>query len=278
MKTSVTSVHLLDGGTLDVESSVVVPGCRYGSRLTVPVQMFLVGTSNGYVLVDTGNDPAVIDDPLAAWGPRLAGAARPRMEPRHHPVEQLGLLGLSPADVKVVVYTHLHHDHAGGGRLFTDAVHVVQRTEHRWALDPDPPAADAYVPGDLSTPRSWWLADGDWHVLPGISLVLTPGHTPGHQSVMLWDVPDLGNVILAGDAINTHENIASDAPPGITTDAVAASFSMRRLTALADATDAIVVAGHDLQQFQAMPKTPDRLVRTARWPAPVMRSTSRISP
>jgi N-acyl homoserine lactone hydrolase len=84
---------------------------------------------------------------------------------------------------------------------------------------------------------------------------------------MLWDVPDLGNIILAGDAINTHENIESDAPPGITTDAVAASFSMRRLTALADATDAIVVAGHDLQQFQAMPKAPDRLERTARWPA-----------
>ncbi|GAA1125646.1 N-acyl homoserine lactonase family protein [Nocardioides aquiterrae] len=262
-----TSLHLLDGGTLDVESSVVIPSTRYGTRLTVPVQMFLVGTTHGYVLVDTGNDPRVIDDPEGAWGQKLADSARPTMAGHHHLARQLQLLGLSPTDVKVVIYTHLHHDHAGGGRLFPDAVHVVQRTEHRWAMSPDPQAAGAYVASDLAEPRSWRLADGDWHVLPGISLVLTPGHTPGHQSVMVWEAPDLGNVILAGDAINSHENIDSNVPPGITTDAVAAGLSMRRLTALADATDAVIVTGHDMEQFRAMPKAPERLRRTDEWPA-----------
>ena len=197
------------------------------------------------------------------------------MEPRHHPAEQLELVGLSPADIRFVVYTHLHHDHAGGGRLFPDAEHIAQRTEHRWAHCPDPPAAGGYVATDIAGPRAWRLAEGDWHVFRGFSLIFTPGHTPGHQSIMLWDVPDLGNVILAGDAINTHENIDGDLPPGIATDALAASFSMRRLTALADATDAVIVAGHDLEQFQAMAKAPERLRRTDRWPGPDRRGGAR---
>ncbi|MFG2056152.1 N-acyl homoserine lactonase family protein [Micromonospora sp. NPDC048930] len=262
MKTSVTSVHLLDGGLLEVESSVVVPGCDFGRRIVVPVQMFLIGTRSGYVLIDTGNDPAVITDPLATWGADLAEASRPRMEPHNHPARQLELLGLSPRDVKAVVYTHLHHDHAGGGRVFPDAVHVVQRAEHRWALSPDGHAGKAYVPADFTTAQ-WTLADGDWLMIPGIQLVMTPGHTPGHQSVVLWDVPDLGNVILAGDAINTASCIEADLPPGIATDTLTAVQSMHRLTALAAATDALIVTGHDMAQFEALPKAPEPLRKPA---------------
>ncbi|MGI5241804.1 N-acyl homoserine lactonase family protein [Dactylosporangium sp. CA-139066] len=266
MKSSVTSLHLLDGGLLEVESSVVVPGSAFGRRIAVPIQMFLVGTSAGYLLIDTGNDPGVITDPVGTWGAELATAARPLMEPHHHPAEQLRLLGLAPRDVRAVVYTHLHHDHAGGGRIFPDAVHVVQRAEHRWALSPDGHAGKAYVPADFTRTR-WTLADGDWHMLPGIQLVMTPGHTPGHQSVVLWDVPDLGNVVVAGDAINTATCIEEDLPPGITTDSVTAVQSMHRLTALAAATDALLVTGHDLALFEAMPKAPEPLRKVGHRPA-----------
>jgi glyoxylase-like metal-dependent hydrolase (beta-lactamase superfamily II) len=265
MKTSVTSVHLLDGGVLEVESGVVVPGTG-SRRIAVPVPMFLVGTTAGYVLIDTGTDPGVIDDPVATWGPDLAEASRPRVRPDQHPARQLALLGLAPSDVRAVVYTHLHHDHAGGGRVFPAAVHVVQRAEHRWAASPDSHAGKGYAPADFAT-TDWTLAEGDWHMLPGIQLMTTPGHTPGHQSVVLWDVPDLGNVILAGDAINTVSCVDDDLPPGTTTDSLAAVQSMHRLTALADATDAVVVTGHDMTQFKALPKAPDPLCRTAGAPA-----------
>lgn len=255
MKTSITAVYLLDGGTLEVESSLVVPGRDYGHRLTVPVQLFLVETTGGYVLVDTGNNPEVITDPVKAWGPDLATAARPQMSPENHPLAQLKLLGLSPNDIRLVIYTHLHHDHAGGGKHFPNAVHVVQRAEYRWALSPDTGSGAAYSPADyIST--DWTLADGDQNVLPGIHVIMTPGHTPGHQSVMLWDVPDLGNVILAGDAINAQSSITDNLPPGLATHTLAAMHSMHRLNALAVATDALVLVGHDMEQFGRLPKAP----------------------
>jgi glyoxylase-like metal-dependent hydrolase (beta-lactamase superfamily II) len=262
VKTSVTAIYLLDGGTLTVESSIVTAGQHYGQLLTVPVQMFLVDTTNGFLLVDSGNDPAVIDDPVAAWGDELANTARPRMERRHHLAEQLSLLGLEPGDITAVVYTHLHHDHAGGGRLFDCAEHVVQRAEHRWAGNPDPGAARGYVTTDLAGVRNWRFLDGDCTVRPGVQAISTPGHSPGHQSVVLWDVPALGTVILAGDAINTQECRSRGTAPGLATDALAALDSTRRLISLAEATDAWLIVGHDLAQFEKMPKAPQPITRT----------------
>ena len=266
MKSVVRAVYLLDGGTLSVEFSAVVPGRDFGRRMVVPVQMFLVETAHGFVMVDTGNDPAVLDDPVRAWGSELVSATEPTMTPQNHPEHQLRLLGLGATDIVAAVYTHLHHDHAGGGKLFHKARHYVQRAEYRWARDPDPAFDGPYVTSDLVAKRSWRLLDGDRLIWPGFQVVATPGHSPGHQSIVLWDVPDNGTIILAGDAINTESCIANDLPPGITTDALTAVQSMRRLTSLATATDGTLITGHDLQRFERMPKIPNPLTRDAREP------------
>jgi glyoxylase-like metal-dependent hydrolase (beta-lactamase superfamily II) len=260
MKTIVRSVYLLDGGTLEVESSMVVAGRDFGQLMRVPVQTYLLDTSRGYVLIDTGNNPGVITDPVAAWGAELAAGARPRMEPRNHPYEQLSLLGVGAADVTSVIYTHLHHDHAGGASLFPGAQHIVQRAEWRWASSPDDFASRPYVRTDFDRPDlSWMFVDGDLNVMPGIHLVSTPGHSPGHQSIVLWDAPGLGTLIIAGDAINCQSNIDGNVPPGLATDPGAAMHSMSRLVALAEATGATILNGHDMEQFAAMPKAPHPL-------------------
>lgn len=260
MQTVVRSVYLLDGGTLEVESSVVVPGRDFGRLMKVPVPMFLLDTSQGYVLIDAGMNPGVIDDPKGTWGQSLAAAARPRMEPRHHPYAQLAQLGLIDADLTCVIYTHLHHDHAGGAALFPNARHIVQRQEWQWALSPDPFAAGAYVRTDFDLPDlAWSLTDGDQNLMPGLHLMSTPGHSPGHQSIILWDTPDIGTLIIAGDAINCQANVDAALPPGISTDARAAVQSMNRLLTLAEATGATLICGHDMDQFEALPKLPDPL-------------------
>ena len=260
MKTIVQRVFLLDGGALDVESSAILPGRNYGQRSLIPVQMFLVETSRGYILIDTGNDPDVIDHAEVIWGRTLATAARPVMATHNHPLEQLKLLGLSESDIKMVIYTHLHHDHCGGARFFPSAMHIVQKSEYRWASHPDTFASLTYVPTDFRHENlSWKLAEGDLCILPGIHLISTPGHTPGHQSVALWDVPDCGSIIVAGDAINCQASITEDLPPGFTSDAAAAASSMHRLTALASVAQASLIVSHDMGFFNSLPKAPKPL-------------------
>jgi len=260
METIVEAVFVLNGGTLSVEASTIVPGANFGSRLVIPVQMFLLKTRLGYILIDGGNDPNCIVDPEKTWGTELAKAASPHMTDDNHPYAQLALVGVDPPDVKMVIYTHLHHDHSGAARFFPDAVHVVQQAEYRWACYPDRFASRIYVSSDFgSKDIRWQFVDGDSVILPGIHLMATPGHTPGHQSVVLWDVPDCGTFIISGDAVYTQENVRRDLPPGLNTDAAQAMRSLHRLTALAHATDASLFVSHDPDSFAAMPKAPDPL-------------------
>lgn len=260
MNTIVEQVYVLDGGTETIDHSALVSGTNYGQLIDVPVMQWLIRTARGCILVDTGNDPRVAEDP-SIWDRSLVEAVRPKMEPRNHPYAQLELIGLSPQDVKLVVYTHLHHDHAGGARLFPHARHIVQKEEHRWAYSPDRFAKRIYLDTDLNYDLNWFLADGDLTLAPGIQLLTTPGHTPGHQSIVLWDVPDVGTVILAGDAIYTTETVRSDLPPSIVTDTREAMNSIHRLTALAEARDAMLFVGHDMQFFQQIHRAPDPLRR-----------------
>ena len=262
MKTVVKKVYILDGGALEVEGSVMVSLNNCGNRVVIPVQMFLLETTRGYVLIDTGNDHEVIKDAESTWGVALASAAVPIMEEINHPYEQLKLLGLNADDIKMVIYTHLHHDHCGGARFFPDSLHVVQKAEYRWAFRPDRFANLPYVDTDFNHANlNWQFAEGDWHILPGVHLISTPGHTPGHQSIALWDVPDVGSVILTGDATNCRDNIEMDVPGGITSDSASAMSSIHRLTALASVADASFIVSHDMGQFEMLPKIPNALER-----------------
>lgn len=260
--TAVCNVYVLDGGSLTIEQSLLVAGRHFGNRVTVPVPMYLVETGDERILVDTGNDPGVIFDPVAAWGEELVATVTPCMTEENHPYEQLALLGLKPTDVTLVIYTHLHHDHAGGARLFPHAPHVVQRAEYAYARHPDRVSSGIYLRGDLDHAElDWRLLDGDTVVRPGVHLVRTPGHTPGHQSVVLHDVPGCGTLIIAGDAIYTRENVASDLPSGVTTCALDALMSMRALVALAEATRANLLVNHEMAFWALLPKAPAPLER-----------------
>jgi len=260
--TVVRRLYVLDGGSLNIEQSMLIAGQHFGAKVDVPVPMYLIETDDGYVLVDTGNDPRVIDDPIGTWGEALVAMVPPRMAEENHPYAQLAVLGLAPSDVTLVIYTHLHHDHAGGARLFAHAPQVVQRSEYAYALHPDRFSSGIYLRSDFDHPEiDWWLIDGDAVVRPGIHLFRTPGHTPGHQSIVLGNVPECGTVIIAGDAIYTRENVELDVPSGVTTSAQDALMSMRSLVALAEATDATLLVNHEMAFWALLPKAPQHLER-----------------
>lgn len=236
---------VLDCGTFDVG-----PGKR---QIGIPA--FLLETDLGArLLVDTGFDAAYATDPagtaardgLGDFGRLVDFTARQTV------AGQLNLLGLSPADIDFLILTHGHIDHVGGLSLFAHCPILLTAVE-RAALRP-------IYWGDVR-PVAWPQTTyheitADTEVLPGLTVLPTPGHTPGHLSLHLA-LPSGREVILAADAINRESEPAEGY--GDAMDPTTAASSGARLLALQAARSALLIYGHDPVQWTSLPKAPECL-------------------
>ena len=142
--------------------------------------------------------------------------------------EALGDHDLVPGDIAFVVNTHLHFDHCGQNAVFRHAPFYVQRTELDRARREARWLTDWF---DFANAR-FELLDGDAEVLPGVRVIATPGHTVGHQSVV---IEADGEELLIGDAAYTPalyatpDASAEELPPGQAADHAAWSASLRRI-------------------------------------------------
>jgi N-acyl homoserine lactone hydrolase len=180
-----------------------------------PVHGFVVTHPGGAALVDTGvgGPQEVLDD----WRVVNRSVA-----------DALAALDMSPADIDMVINTHLHFDHCGQNAVFKHAACYVQRAELDRAQRESPDLCGWF---DFMNAQ-WELLDGDAEVLPGLSVITTPGHTVGHQCVVVETAtgPDL----LIGDAAYTPRVYASPPPdedllPGQAADPVAWRGSLDRI-------------------------------------------------
>lgn len=107
----------------------------------------------------------------------------------------LGKLELKPDDIDIVIATHLHCDHIALSRLYSKAKFVVQKRELEYAQNPHPIDAVLYDRSCFEN-LNWEVIDGDREIVPGISVLLTPGHSPGGQSVEINT--SAGKAIITG--------------------------------------------------------------------------------
>src|SRR5947209_8060201 len=150
---------------------------------------YLVETSDGkHILIDSGF-PADVQLP----------AGMPPAEQKKNVLEHLSDLGLCPDDIDLLICTHFDVDHAGYHDAFPQAEHIVQREHYDLARSGHPRFAPARAHWDHPTLR-YRLIEGDVELLPGLSLIETSGHTPGHQSVLVR-LPQTGKVLLTIDAV-----------------------------------------------------------------------------
>ena len=165
--------------------------------------------------------------------------------------EQLdGAAGVS--DLSLAVISHLHLDHAGGIPLLAAAGVPVasQGSELEVARSGRAVFADGFRAPDWSDPRTrWGLLDGDAEVAPGVGVLSTPGHTPGHSSLRV-ELPESGTWIFAGDAADLGQNLLDRVPCGYCAggrpdDEASAELSLHRLLSEAADADARLVPGHD---------------------------------
>ena len=184
---------------------------------TWPVHGFVVTHPGGAVLVDTGvgGPQDVLDD----WRVVNRSVA-----------DALAELDMSPADIGLVINTHLHFDHCGQNAVFKHAPFYVQRAElSRMRRE----SSELYEWFGFMDAR-FELLDGDTEVLPGLAVITTPGHTVGHQSVVVQAADGTSHVLI-GDAAYTPRLYLGpadeDLPPGQASDPAAWRDSLRRIRA-----------------------------------------------
>lgn len=245
---------VLDAGTCRLAESRVRRGGT-DAQTVIPMPMFAIDTEDGWVLFDTGCDPRVVTDPEGTWG-RLARAFQVEMTEDDHPLHRLRSIGVGASDVAHVVVSHLHMDHAGGLRFFPHSRIHVQKTEYRWALHPDKVAGAGFLRSDFDHPElTYELHEGDAEIVPGVHVVLTDGHTPGHQSLVV-DLP-VGRFLLTGDAAYERRQLDRLVPPPVTTDDGAAVRSLARIRAFEVRDGATILVNHDQKTWASMRIVPD---------------------
>jgi glyoxylase-like metal-dependent hydrolase (beta-lactamase superfamily II) len=236
-------VYLFDSGTLGL------------GGVEVPVPFFLVRHPQGDVVVDGGNPLAVARDAHAHWG-ALADYFEVRMSEEQHCVAQLRGLGVEPGAIRYVVQTHLHIDHTGALGHFPGATVVAHARELEAALAAD--AASGYVREDYDRPElRWQLAEGELDLFGDgtFRLLETPGHSAGHMSILLA-LEKTGPVLLTADAADNRAQWEGRAHPRALFSREHATRSLELLRGLADETKALIVHGHDPENWAALTHAP----------------------
>ena len=167
--------------------------------IEVPLIAWYIEGSDRRILVDTGGE----DLEKAAHRTLYTRTDEQKME------NALAKIGLTCADIDLVIHTHLHWDHCGGNGHFPQAEFLVQEEELRSARDPLPLHASGYSPAVLSETR-FTTVKGDARVAKGVSVLLTPGHTTGMQAVRVDGAS--APYLICGDTVGLFECLEKDPP------------------------------------------------------------------
>jgi len=206
-----------------VERSLTVFHRDYGVKKEGPVVAWLVENGDRKILVDTGIfGPSDTSNQLGFFA-----HSEQEME------AQLNRFNTSPGEISLVINTHLHSDHCGGNGYFSRARLIAQKREMDYAKHPLPVSKPEY---EVEVRESdFELLDGDAEILPGIKVILTPGHTPGGQAVLVQTAAGL--YVIAGDTVPHFENMEVPAdepfwPTGLYIDLRELYESLHRLKSL----------------------------------------------
>jgi N-acyl homoserine lactone hydrolase len=248
-------LYILHLGNCYVDKGgVLTPGLDVGTWWTIPIVGYLIQTDdNRNILVDTGMDKVHIEDPDASFGGTAFGEVlKVQMTEDDYVVNQLAKLGLAPEDIDLLIATHFHFDHAGNTRDFTASKIVVQRDCYDDIMRPDAP----YPRATFDIPNlKWEIIDGDVEIAPRVTLLKTPGHVPGHMSVLL-DLPETGKMVIGIDTIYVQDNLDKD-NWGAYSDPDAARASAKKLQEIAARENAMLLYGHDPNQWKTLKKAPE---------------------
>jgi N-acyl homoserine lactone hydrolase len=174
-------------------------------------------------------------------------------------LDQLKAIGLTPADITYLSFSHTHFDHTGNANEFPGATWILNKTEIAWAESRPGAFVNLDSFSGYKTAKTQMI-DGDYDVFGDHSVVIlkTPGHTPGHQSLELI-LKKSGVVILSGDLWHLRDNYRFHRVPANNTERADTLASIDRISSILKNTKGRLVIQHDPGDFEALPKATDYL-------------------
>jgi N-acyl homoserine lactone hydrolase len=222
------------------------PGFNEGKSMDFVDNCYLIKHTQGWLLWDTGVSDSVAAMPngLAPSDPKSVHWRRPKTL-----AAQLDQLGLKPSDIKAVAVSHTHPDHVGNVEMFPAAMLYVQKAEYEW---PGANNAPRFKPEHPVT-----KLEGDRDVFGDGSVVIlsTPGHTPGHQSLLL-KLPKTGAIVLSGDAVHFKENWDNRRVPSMNFNKDETVASMQKISDTLAREKAQLWINHDKAQRDTLKMSP----------------------
>jgi N-acyl homoserine lactone hydrolase len=233
-------LYVFDCGLLNLESLEMFNLTQSESSVRqMFVPCYLIEHENGRLLWDGGLPKSVAD----VEGPvSIDGGS---MVYKRWIVDQLADMDISQSDVTHVAYSHLHFDHAGAANFFVESNVIMQRKEWDAAFGGESEFIDTSLFDGLKGAKLSFI-DGDYDVFGdgSVKLIYSPGHTPGHQ-VLLIALENTGQVLLSGDLYHTKANRSLRRAPTFNNDAEQTLKSMTKVEELLAKNGATLWREHD---------------------------------
>ena len=246
-KSGIDKLYILNCGEgVSGDISRWSPGVNVGQSMDFVDNCYLIHHAQGWLLWDTG-----VADAIAAM-PEGQAPADPRATHWRRPktlASELDALGVKPADIKYVAVSHTHPDHVGNIKMFPQSTVLVQKAEYDW---PTPFGRTLQAVASAVT-----KLDGDHDVFGdgSVTIIATPGHTPGHQSLLV-KLPKTGALVLSGDAVHFQSNWENRRVPSMNADKDKTVASMQRIAEVLATEKAQLWINHDKAQRDSLKMAP----------------------
>jgi len=228
------------------------PGYNVGKPAVFSDNCYLIRHGQDWMLWDSGYPDALAATPEGIVGPR-SRAIRTRTL-----TSQLAEIGVDPTQITHLAFSHTHGDHVGNGNLFTAATLYIQQSEYDAAFGPEP-GKYGFVPATYEKLRAnpTMKLNGDFDVFGdgSVKILSTPGHTPGHQSLLVR-LPKTGAVVLSGDAAHFEDNFVNRRVPEFNFNVEQSRQSMDKIDAVVKAEHAQLWINHDAKQSATIVHAP----------------------